>query len=73
MALQDKFRELEVVPDVIDEPPAQLATVTYDSGVNVEPGAVLTPTQVQNAPAVTWASEEGALYTLIMTGQCFSQ
>lgn len=61
MALQ-KFSELGVVPDVIDEPPAKLATVsnfrrkhviiyfilqvTYDSGVSVEPGGVLTPTQV---------------------------
>ena len=64
MALQEKFREHGVVPDVIDEPPTQLATVSrqsvlhtvcvnpplpqvkYDCGVSVEPGAVLTPTQV---------------------------
>ncbi|CAI7993366.1 Phosphatidylethanolamine-binding protein homolog F40A3.3 [Geodia barretti] len=67
MALQEKFREHGVVPDVIDEPPAELAIVKYDCGVTVEPGAILTPTQVQNAPVVTWPAEDSALYTLIMT------
>ena len=67
MALQEKFREHGVVPDVIDEPPAELAIVRcapsvlqrqrfvvflltqvkYDCGVTVEPGAILTPTQVR--------------------------
>ena len=26
--------------------------------------------KVQNAPTVTWPAEDGALYTLIMTGLC---
>ena len=39
MAVQEKFREHKVVPDVIDEPPAELATVRgciLRSTVNVQ-------------------------------------
>lgn len=31
---------------------------------------MLTPTQVQNPPKVSWEAEPGALYTLIKTGEC---
>ena len=43
--------------------------VAYDSGVSADLGNVLTPTQVQNQPTVTWPTEEGALYTLLLTGK----
>ena len=43
--------------------------VDFDSGVSVDGGNELTPTQVQNQPIkVTWDVEEGAHYTLCMTG-----
>lgn len=67
MAVQEKFLEHGVVPDVIDQPPTERATVKYDSGVEVELGNELTPTQVQNAPTVSWPAEDGSFYTLIMT------
>lgn len=47
-------------------PPLQ---VVYDSGVNAELGNILTPTLVQNQPKVTWPTEEGALYTVLLTGE----
>lgn len=56
-----------VVPDVIDVAPSAIAHVSYDSGVKVEMGNVLTPTQVKNPPTVTWDVEDEALYTLCMT------
>ena len=43
--------------------------MVYDSGVEAELGNVLTPTQVQNQPTVTWPTENGALYTLILSGE----
>lgn len=43
--------------------------MVYDSGVRAELGNVLTPTQVQNQPTVTWPTEDGALYTLILSGE----
>ncbi|XP_022082074.1 protein D2-like [Acanthaster planci] len=56
-----------VVPDVIDVAPPSTAEVTWPSGVKAEMGNVVTPTQVQNQPTVTWPAEEGVLYTVVMT------
>ncbi len=44
--------------------------VSYDSGVHVDQGKELTPTQVKNEPTkVKWLAEEGSNYTLCMTGK----
>ncbi|XP_059475141.1 protein D3-like isoform X2 [Neocloeon triangulifer] len=56
-----------VVPDVIDVAPTEVAQVSYDSGVTVNEGNELTPTQVKNIPTVNWNAEKGALYTVCMT------
>ena len=36
--------------------------------ITVDPGLVLTPTQVQNVPSVMWKAEDSEFYTLIMNG-----
>ena len=46
MALQAKFEEHAVVPDVIDKAPANECEVTWDSGVKAGLGNILTPTKV---------------------------
>lgn len=38
----------------------------YPSGVTVNLGWELTPTQVKDKPKVTWEAEEGVFYTLLM-------
>ncbi|CAG2116489.1 unnamed protein product, partial [Medioppia subpectinata] len=55
-----------IVPDVIDSVPKDTITVKYSSGVEVNLGNELTPTQVKNRPAVSWTADTGSLYTLIM-------
>lgn len=42
--------------------------VTYPSGVKVEQGNVLTPTQVKDIPTIKWEAENNGLYTVCMTG-----
>ncbi|XP_044256809.1 protein D2-like isoform X2 [Tribolium madens] len=56
-----------VVPDVIDVAPETTAEVTYPSGVKVDMGNELTPTQVKDVPSVKWNADNNALYTLCMT------
>lgn len=71
--VQNKFASEEIVPDVIadfPEPKTELK-ISYPSGVKVELGNVLTPTQVKDQPKVEWDAEDGALYTLLMTGRTF--
>ncbi|KAJ8947138.1 hypothetical protein NQ318_002499 [Aromia moschata] len=41
--------------------------VSYPSGVKVDSGNVLTPTQVKDVPTVKWETESNAFYTLCMT------
>jgi hypothetical protein len=66
MLVQEKFREHQVVPDVVNHAPHEKLEVTY--GIHhVDLGNVLTPTQVQHPPTVKWNSEPHSLYTLIMT------
>lgn len=40
--------------------------MSFPSGVNVNFGNELTPTQVKDKPVVTWQAEKGAYYTLVM-------
>lgn len=44
--MASKFSEHGVVPDVVDQDPAAIATVTWASGVEANLGNVLTPTVV---------------------------
>lgn len=41
--------------------------MNYASGVSVNLGAELTPTQVKDIPTLSWECEKDALYTLIMS------
>lgn len=68
MPVLDKFTSDKIVADIIDEAPAKLLKVSYPSGVEVA-GVELTPTQVKDQPTVEWEAEDGAHYTLLMTGK----
>ncbi|XP_058467298.1 protein D3-like [Malaya genurostris] len=61
------FEENGIVPDVIAESPQALLQVSYPSGLKINLGNELTPTQVKHQPSVSWEAEPNALYTLIMT------
>ncbi|KAK0422401.1 hypothetical protein QR680_007550 [Steinernema hermaphroditum] len=67
MAVSEGFKKHDVVPDVIPVPPCTQAKVLYNGGEEATLGNELTPTQVKDAPKVTWDYERGALYTLVMT------
>ncbi|KAH8311407.1 hypothetical protein KR044_006165, partial [Drosophila immigrans] len=55
-----------IIPDIIDEKPKAKAAVSFPSGVQVDLGKELTPTQVKDQPTISWDAEAGALYTLLM-------
>lgn len=57
----------KIVPDVIDVAPKATLQVSYPSGVVVDFGNELTPTQVKDQPTVTWEADDDCYYTLIMT------
>ncbi|GBP43022.1 Phosphatidylethanolamine-binding protein homolog F40A3.3 [Eumeta japonica] len=61
------FQTHGVVPDVVAKAPSALVTVKFPSGVSVNEGNELTPTQVKDTPTVTWDAEDDQFYTLAMT------
>ncbi|KAM7352875.1 protein D2-like [Cochliomyia hominivorax] len=66
MALKS-FQEHQVVPDIIAIAPTEILTVTYSGGLQVKEGNILTPTQVQNKPQLSWNADANVLYTICMT------
>jgi len=58
-----------IVPDVLDNLPANVLNVKYPNNVNVNVGNVLTPTQVKDEPNVNWDADTKDYYTLCMTGE----
>lgn len=61
------WEEYEIVPDVIDEQPKEIAQVNYQtSGVYLIYGNILTPFQTHREPSVYWKADKYAYYTLIM-------
>lgn len=70
--MNDKFRDEEIVPDILDDFTVELEKlkITYhSSGIGVTLGNVLRPSQVTDEPEVTWESQTGAFYTLLFTGK----
>lgn len=66
--MTDSLKTHEVIPDVIDTVPPAVVKVSYPSGVSVEIGKELTPTQVKDQPTVDWDADNSSFYTLCMTG-----
>jgi hypothetical protein len=68
--VQSKFIANEIVPDVLDSvAEIEVLRVSYPSGVSVNLGNVLTPTQVKDQPTIEYEGDAGAFYTLLMTGE----
>ncbi|CAH1156113.1 unnamed protein product [Phaedon cochleariae] len=55
-----------VVPDVIEVAPQEVVQVSYPSGVKVDLGNELTPTQVKDDPSLKWNGDQDTLYTVAM-------
>ena len=70
---KSKFKQNEIIPDVIDNEPLELLTMEYKVGDKVnklcEMGTTLTPTQVQNKPYNLQFARcnDDKLYTIILT------
>lgn len=63
----DNLTKELVVGDVIDSQPKATVKVDYSaSGVKVDQGNVLTPTQVKEMPKVDYEADAAKLYTLAM-------
>ncbi|XP_044742112.1 uncharacterized protein LOC123303078 [Chrysoperla carnea] len=65
-SVDQAFTKNEIVPDVVDVPPYQLLEVKYPSGVEVNLGNNLNPTQVLQKPQVKFNGDPSKYYLLAM-------
>lgn len=64
--VETAFEDHGIVPNSLLVAPRQKVEVSYPSGVVVNFGNELTPTQVKDKPSVSWEAEDGAYYSLVM-------
>ncbi|XP_049529582.1 protein D3-like [Anopheles darlingi] len=62
----EAFERNQIVPDLVENAPLETLKVTYPSGVEVELGNELTPTQVKDRPMLQWTTKPDTLYTVLM-------
>lgn len=64
-SLENLVKE-QVIPDVIDHKPEAGIKIDYPSGVHVDQGNELKPTQVKDQPKFCFGAKPEKLYTLVM-------
>ncbi|XP_037049415.1 protein D3-like [Bradysia coprophila] len=62
-----KFKEFEIIPDILNVAPSKLIEITYPSGASVNLGNELTPTEVKDKPTLKWDHDEDSFYTVILS------
>ncbi|TDG49417.1 hypothetical protein AWZ03_004100 [Drosophila navojoa] len=60
------MKELDVIPDVLKEPPQELLKLRFESGIDIEEGKTYTPTELKFQPKLEWNADAESYYTLIM-------
>lgn len=64
---QTKLEQDSIVPDVVDTAPKDTIIVKYSSGVEVNLGNELAPTEVKDEPShISWSHDGESFYTLAM-------
>ncbi|ENN74880.1 hypothetical protein HUJ04_007282 [Dendroctonus ponderosae] len=56
----------QIVPEIVDTAPNEVAEITYPSGAKANMGKILTPTQVSGQPTIKWNSDPNSFYTIVM-------
>jgi hypothetical protein len=61
----EKFSSDDILTDMHVKMPGSLLHVKYGS-IEVQPGTIITPTQVKDQPTVDWDADANAFYTIVM-------
>ncbi|KAH8324348.1 hypothetical protein KR074_005869 [Drosophila pseudoananassae] len=60
------MKEMEVVPEILDEPPKELLKIKYDNAFDIEEGKTYTPKELKFQPKLDWSADPGSFYTVVM-------
>lgn len=68
--VKELFVSDEIVKNLgLKEAPEKLVEISYPSGVSVDLGKELTPTQVKDIPTLKWEAKTGVYYTVLMVSK----
>ncbi|XP_001357023.4 putative odorant-binding protein A5 [Drosophila pseudoobscura] len=60
------MREMEVMPEILDEAPKDLLRVKFDNAIDIEEGKTYTPKELKFQPKLDWNADPEAFYTVMM-------
>ncbi|KAH8412462.1 hypothetical protein KR009_002395 [Drosophila setifemur] len=60
------MKDMEVVPDILEEPPKELLKIRYDNTFDIEEGKTYTPTELKLQPMIEWTANPESFYTVLM-------
>ncbi|XP_034667248.1 putative odorant-binding protein A5 [Drosophila subobscura] len=60
------MREMEVIPEILDEAPKGLLKVNYDNTMDIEEGKMYTPKELKFEPKLDWNADPASFYTVLM-------
>nr|AAC46472.1 A5 [Drosophila melanogaster] len=60
------MKEMEVIPEILDEPPRELLRIKYDNTIDIEEGKTYTPTELKFQPRLDWNADPESFYTVLM-------
>ncbi|KAH8293240.1 hypothetical protein KR018_000968 [Drosophila ironensis] len=60
------MKEMEVMPDILDEPPRELLKIKYDNAFDIEEGKTYAPKELKFQPRLDWNADSETCYTVLM-------
>ncbi|XP_017051587.1 putative odorant-binding protein A5 [Drosophila ficusphila] len=60
------MKEMEVMPEILDEPPRELLRIKYDNTFDIEEGKSYTPSELKFQPRLDWNADPESFYTVLM-------
>ncbi|XP_034473662.1 putative odorant-binding protein A5 [Drosophila innubila] len=60
------MKEMEVIPDVIKEPPKELLKMRFENDLEIVEGKVYTPAELKFQPKLEWNADAQSYYTIVM-------
>ncbi|XP_017075477.2 putative odorant-binding protein A5 [Drosophila eugracilis] len=60
------MKEMEVIPEILQEPPRELLRIKFDNTFDIEEGKSYTPTELKFQPRLDWNADPESFYTIVM-------
>ncbi|XP_017130119.1 putative odorant-binding protein A5 [Drosophila elegans] len=60
------MKEMEVIPEILDEPPGELLRIKYENTFDIEEGNFYAPKELKFQPRLDWNANTETFYSVVM-------